>query len=79
MLKEEVLKLNNMKIYIPVIAVAESWLKPSIANAQVNIPDYNIFRADRELSKNGGVLLYIHEDIVIESSSSFDDNFCEIR
>ena len=34
---------------IPFIAVAETWLKPHVTDAQLSIESYQIFRADRVL------------------------------
>ena len=76
MLKEEVNNLAKNNVYVPFIAVVESWLKPFITDAQLNIENYNVYRSDRKLSKNGGALLYTHKDIIIDSSYSFDDNTC---
>ena len=76
MLKEEVITLKQQSIYIPFIAITESWIKPHICDGQMLIENYNIFRADREVSKNGGVLLYVHNSIIIDISSSYDDDEC---
>ena len=76
MFKTEIIKLKNSSTYVPFVAVAETWLKPHIADAQLCIDGYNIFRGDRNFKKNGGVLLYIHNDIIIDSSSSYDDGIC---
>lgn len=76
MLKEEVSKLLNQKLYVPFISITESWLKPFVLDKQLSIENYNLFRADRQCSNNGGVLLYIHKDIIIDFESSFDDDVC---
>ena len=62
--------------YVPFIGIAESWLKPFITDVQLNMENYNIYRADREHSRNGGSLLYIHRDIIVDISSSYDDDIC---
>ena len=76
MLKEEILILKEQSITVPFIAVTESWIKPHISDGQLHITNYNIYRADRKLSKNGGVLVYVHESIIIDFSSSYDDDIC---
>ena len=57
MLKEEVSTLNKQNILVPFIAVVETWIKPFISDSQLHIDNYNVFRADRKFSKNGGTLL----------------------
>ena len=75
-LKEEVKTINKDKLKIPFIAISESWLKPHIEDAQIVINNYNVFRADRKKSKNGGSLVYIHNEIPIEETDTFDDDVC---
>ena len=75
-LMEQVTELNEKKIEVPFIAICETWLKPHIMDAQVNIVNYNVFRGDRSNSNNGGVLLYISKDIVIDEYDSYDDDTC---
>ena len=75
-LTDKVNKLKDNKTPVSFIALVETWLKSHISDAQLNINDYNIFRSDRCLSKNGGVLLYIHNSIIIDCFSCYDDDFC---
>ena len=72
----EINDLNKKNFDVPFIAIAETWIKPHISDAQVNIDGYNIFRADRKCSKNGGVMLYIHKAIIIDNFDSFDNDIC---
>ena len=65
-----------MSINIPFVAVVETWLKPCIADSQININDYSVYQADRKNFKNGGVLLYVNNDIIIDYTVSYDDNTC---
>ena len=60
----------------PWIAVTESWLKPHIADAQVNIPNYQILRQDRTKRERGGVLLYVHDSLPTSNVQTFDDSIC---
>ena len=60
----------------PWIAVTESWLKPHIADAQVNIPNYQILRQDRTKRERGGVLLYVHDSLPTSNVQTFDDSVC---
>ncbi len=75
-LKEDISCLNKENIFVPFIAIGETWLKPFVADAQLHIEGYNIYRSDRKLSRCGGALLYIHKDIVIDTFSEFDDDTC---
>ena len=59
------------------MAITETWLKPTITDACVQIKNYNIFRSDRESALRGGVLLYIHQNISIDTTDCFDDGVCE--
>ena len=75
-LTEKIESFNKKNTPVSFVALAESWLKSHISDAQLKIDNYNIFRSDRKVSKNGGVLLYIHHKIIIDSFSSFDDDTC---
>ena len=63
-----------MKYNIPFVALTETWLKNQITDAEININNYNVYRADREKSPHGGVLLYIHDKIAINNYLTYDDN-----
>ena len=69
--------LDSCKSNYPIIALTETWLKPCIADAQIYLSGYNIFRADRLYRERGGALLYIKEDIVITSTLTYDDDTCQ--
>ena len=60
-----------------VIALTETWLKPKIEDAQVSIPGFNIFRANRVIRERGGALLYINKNIPITKNEVYDDDICE--
>ena len=62
---------------VPFIAVTETWLKPYMSDAQINIPHYIPTRKDRDLRTGGGVLLYSHESIPLTDSFSFSDGTCQ--
>ena len=46
-----------------VIGLSETWLKPSISNCIVNLPNYVLFRNDRTNKGGGGVAAYLHKSI----------------
>ena len=76
-LLDEINIFNKSHIFVPFLAIVETWLKDYISDAQLTISDYNIYRADRSsLKKNGGAMLYIHNTIIINNFSSFNDDTC---
>ena len=64
-------------IFTPYIYVTEGWLKPHITDAQVNIPNYQVLRADRKQRSRGGALLYIHQALPVSDEQSYDEYFCQ--
>ena len=68
---------NQKNCWIPFISITETWLQGYMTNAQVKIPHYEVFRADRDLRIRGGSLLYIHEDIPVINSDKYSDKFCQ--
>jgi exonuclease III len=53
-----------------IVAITESWLDDGIEDSEVNIPNYNIYRADRTINNrahgatsHGGVALYVKSTI----------------
>ena len=75
-LKEIISSLTKQGYTTPFIAIVETWLKPYIADAQLILKHYQLFRADRIGPKNGGCLLYIMNNIPINETASFDDGVC---
>ena len=61
---------------VPAVSICESWLKPHITNAQINIPGYQIIRQDRINRARGGVLLYIHNSLPTSNTCTYDDDYC---
>ena len=58
--------VKSSKVEPSIIAITESWLKPHHSKAQVQLNNYNLFRADKLNNRErGGVLLYIKEDIYL--------------
>ena len=46
-----------------VICISESWLDAHIKDEDISLPDYQLFRCDRQGQPGGGVAMYIHESI----------------
>ena len=70
------LREEHIDSKVPFLAICESWLKPHISDAQVNIPNYQILRQDRIKRKRGGVVLYVHDSLPTSKVSTFDDDHC---
>jgi hypothetical protein len=45
-----------------VICIVESWLCNTIANSEIELPGYTIFRRDRD-RHGGGILIFVKSDI----------------
>ena len=54
-----------------VIAVTETWLDGNISDKQVELPEHQVFRKDRD-RKRGGVALYINNSIPAKHLTDFD-------
>ena len=50
---------------IQVLGVAETWLKPSITNGEVTIPNYKLYRKDITSQQGGGVSIYYHNTLQV--------------
>ena len=69
--------ISDDDVFVPVIAIYESWIKPHITDAQIQIPHYNVFRADRIGRQRGGALVYIHNDLPTSNETIYDDSQCQ--
>ena len=58
------------------MAITETWLQDHISDAQVEIPGYTSYRADRKKRRGGGCILYLHNDVVATKQFSYSDNSC---
>ena len=63
--------------YTPYICITETWAKSYHTDAQFHIPHYNIYRADRAGRTRGGVLTYVHDNLIVSESQSFCNQYCE--
>ena len=50
---------KTQEVHYPIIALMKTWLKPCIANAQIHLDSYYVFRGDRAQRDRVGTLLYI--------------------
>ena len=74
---QEDINLASSKWPIPIVALTETWLKPHITDAQVEIPNYTSFRSDRCARQGGGVMLYMHNKLPVSNVKTYDDNICQ--
>ena len=62
-----------------IISITETWLKPHITDAQVQIKGFaEPYRSDRLKMGRGGCCLYIKKDITVSDSFKYDDIFCQV-
>ena len=61
--KHEELKFYLTNKKIQVFSVNETWLDSSIADNEIAIPGFNIFRRDRPKGSHGGVALYVRSEL----------------
>jgi hypothetical protein len=60
-----------------IIALTETWLTENHQDAEVRIPGFNLFRADRVGKSHGGAALYIREDFAAVPILTFSENGVE--
>lgn len=60
------------------IVLTETHLKSEIDNAEINIPNYNLYRSDR-IRLQGGVAIYVREPFLIDEETvvKFSNDYCE--
>ena len=61
---------------VDLTAITESWLENSMADSELNISGYTIFRKDRRLERNakgGGVLLYVRDCLNAHYATELND------
>ena len=46
-----------------IIVATETWLKPEIFTAELELDDYNVYRRDRPSGVGGGVMIAVHNSI----------------
>ena len=61
----------------PWIALTETWLKPEISSAEVQIPGMQLYRADREGRKHGGCALYVRNDLTSQLVATHSNGACD--
>ena len=52
-----------MHAYLDLLCITETWLRSTISDNIIQIPNYNVVRKDRENSSHGGVCVFVHQNI----------------
>ena len=60
---DEIHSILCLKERFDIICIGETWLKSSIPDDAVSLPDYQLFRNDRQNKMGGGVAIYVHESV----------------
>ena len=76
-IRELIQEYNSNNTVIPFAAICETWLKPEVYDAEIQIENNDSFRSDRIRSLHGGVLLYTHKSLAVEDFLAYDDDVCE--
>ena len=72
--KIEELKIIAAKTKAAVIGISESKLDASVLDGEIQIPGYNVIRADRN-RHGGGVMCYIRNDLCFNQRENFSNEF----
>ena len=59
------------------VCLQETHLHPGVLDAEINLKNFTTFRTDQQNCKNGGVVNYIREDLVVREEFSFSNSYCE--
>ena len=72
--KIDLVRLFISKNPFDVFTLSETWLKPSITNAEINIPNYLITRQDRKDKAGGGTAIYVREGLPYRTRNDYAVN-----
>ena len=64
--KPNALQLLSTEVFsqdFDIAAVTETWLTKNIADADISIPGYNLYRCDRIRRKGGGVCVFVRDSL----------------
>lgn len=67
----------NTPTFIPCLILTESHLQTDILDAEIQIKNYSLHRADRVNRRGGGTAIYTHDSIVISNIETFSDKHCQ--
>lgn len=63
---------------IHILGMAETWLKPSVTDGELLIPNYRLYRRDRDTRHGGGVGIYCHDSLRVRRRSDLEHPQLEI-
>ena len=79
--KHKELEMHVLEENFDIIGITETWLNSSIADSEMSIKGYTLYRNDRkdeEKHRGGGVALYVHNDLnCVQRDDIFEPNFPE--
>ena len=70
--------IATCSLHTPFFILTETHLKLYHLEAEVCIPEYTAYRADREQRAQGGVAIYLHNSIPADTVKSFSNSYCEV-
>ena len=69
--------IQSSKSKIPYFVITESHLKKRHYDHEIAIKNYTTLRADRPIREKGGVVIYMHSDLVIDDKETYTDTICQ--
>ena len=57
--------------------MTESHLTVDVMDAEVSVPGYELYRADRAVRSHGGVMVYVRTDLSSQLVASHSNSYCE--
>ena len=61
-----------------IVALTETWLKPDILDAEIDLKGFNTFRADRSERSRGGACLFVRNDLSAVPILSYSNDVVEV-
>ena len=61
-----------------IMIMVESHLNEEIKDEELHIPGFKIFRCDRKDREQGGVIIYVRENIEVTETNKFSNGTCEV-
>ena len=58
--------------------MVESHTDKNVSDEELNIPDFKIYRCDRQDREKGGVIIYARDYFEVTESSKFSNGICEL-
>ena len=65
----------NTDYPIMAVALTETWWDGRVADAEVTIPGYSLYRSDREFRTGGGSALFINSSLIVTRTLTWGDEY----